>query len=746
MLFAGRSGAQTLRGVVVDERDMPVPGAVLLLLDPTSTVVGRALSNGRGEYRLTAPGPGAYRVRTLRIGYRPVTLEPMTLAPGAEVVRRLVLTGVTFSLDTVRVMSRNSCRAVADSGAATFAVWEQVRTALNATELSGAERTLSLTTLGYERALDPQSGRIRREQTKVRVAYAAQPWRSRTLDSLHRFGYVVTEPDHSTVYYAPGLDVLLSDMFLEDHCFRLVADGPRVGMAFEPAPDRRRVSEIKGTIWLDRASAELRSMEFGYANLGSSYQEQYAGGGMDFVRMRNGVWAISRWDIRMPVLEQRIRARSSGGSDISVSELRVAGGEVVLARMGRDTLWSQPPRILTGTVRDSASGDAVAGARVSADGVQASAVSDDRGRFRIAGLLPGDYSLDVWTTSLDSVGASHRSSVTFTGVNDRIEVRVPSGGTVADQLCGNARTANRGIVMGRVRLRGDSTVPAGTRVDAEWDERAIRGNEGGVGVAQTRRRAETRPDRHGQFWLCGIPIGTPLVVRAESDSAAAVAVDIQIPTSGRMARVDLALAPRMSTAGSFAGTVVSATSKQPIAGAEVRLPGLAKTIVRLDTVAVVESALLPSFEEHRRLGRGHFMTRAQIEPMEGIYLASVLAQVPGIGFARSGGGGSQAFVQTKRSQNFGCRTSDIACLRERNVWVPESWHKQGARIGCYSQVYIDGMLMNPQSPTEPFDVNTVPPSTVEALEYYSGAAQTPLRYAGKKAVCGVLVLWLRRAR
>jgi hypothetical protein len=81
------------------------------------------------------------------------------------------------------------------------------------------------------------------------------PWRSRSTDSLHRFGYVVTDKDNSTVYYAPGLDVLLSNMFLEDHCFRLVADGPRVGMAFEPAPDRKRLSEIRGTIWLDRATS-----------------------------------------------------------------------------------------------------------------------------------------------------------------------------------------------------------------------------------------------------------------------------------------------------------------------------------------------------------------------------------------------------------------------------------------------------------------------------------------------------------
>src|SRR3954468_14636456 len=65
--------AQTVRGTIVTRGDSAVvSGAIVLLTNGADSVVGRALSNERGEYRLTAPVPGAYRLRTLRIGYRPM--------------------------------------------------------------------------------------------------------------------------------------------------------------------------------------------------------------------------------------------------------------------------------------------------------------------------------------------------------------------------------------------------------------------------------------------------------------------------------------------------------------------------------------------------------------------------------------------------------------------------------------------------------------------------------------------------
>src|SRR5205085_724732 len=109
------------------------------LLD-SALVAARVLSNERGEFRLTAARAGTYRVRTLRIGYRPQTSPPVALRVGDDVTQRLVFAGLPISLDTIRVVDRNACRSGSASAAATFAMWEQVRTALTATQLTGAAR------------------------------------------------------------------------------------------------------------------------------------------------------------------------------------------------------------------------------------------------------------------------------------------------------------------------------------------------------------------------------------------------------------------------------------------------------------------------------------------------------------------------------------------------------------------------------------------------------------------------------
>src|SRR5689334_13382886 len=135
--------AQRIRGEVVDAGSHPVSGVVVLLLDSASHVAGRALSNEHGEFRVSAARPGSDRIRTLRIGFRPVVSDPMVLVAGGEIPKQLVLSGLPIALDTMRVVDRNVCRSFTDSGAATFAVWEQIRTALTAAELTAASRTIA---------------------------------------------------------------------------------------------------------------------------------------------------------------------------------------------------------------------------------------------------------------------------------------------------------------------------------------------------------------------------------------------------------------------------------------------------------------------------------------------------------------------------------------------------------------------------------------------------------------------------
>jgi hypothetical protein len=43
-----------------------------------------------------------------------------------------------------------------------------------------------------------------------------------------------------------------------------------------------------------------------------------------------------------------------------------------------------------------------------------------------------------------------------------------------------------------------------------------------------------------------------------------------------------------------------------------------------------------------------------------------------------------------------------------------------------------------------FDVNSIAPDRIEAIEFYSSPAQTPAKYSGLGSVCGVLVIYTRR--
>ena len=346
---AGVARAQTIRGVIADGADQPVSGVVVFMLDSTSTVVARALSNERGEFRVVGPRAGTYRLRTMRIGYRPTTSEGMVALLGGEVEKRVTLSGAQVALDTVRVVDRNSCRVMSDSAAAaTFSVLEQARTALAAAQLTLGVRSISATTTAYDRQLDAEGRRVIQQFARTTTAYVTQPWRAITPDSAHRAGFVSVANDNTTTYFAPSIDILQSNVFVEDHCFRLVTDKKQptsVGVAFDPSPERRKLPEIKGTLWMDKRTAELQRLDYRYVNISSEQEGAGAGGDVAFARLTNGGWVISRWNIRMPVLEQIIRTQALSRRRMqSVAAIQVVGGEVTLATRTTgnvvDTAWS----------------------------------------------------------------------------------------------------------------------------------------------------------------------------------------------------------------------------------------------------------------------------------------------------------------------------------------------------------------------------------------------------------------------
>jgi hypothetical protein len=778
LLLPPIAGAQSINGVVVDRTDAPVAGVVVILLDNASLGVARALSNDRGEFRLTTSKAGRYRVRTMRIGFLPVTSEPITLADGKTVTQRFVLGGIAFSLDTIRVTGRTTCKTSREGSAATFAVWDQVRTALTATQLTAGERTIKATTIAFDRTVDPFFQRIKRENSSVQSALVTQPWRSQTSDNLRRFGYVVANND-TTTYFAPGLEVLLSDSFFTDHCFHLVSspDVTRIGIAFEPLPDRR-LSDIRGTVWLDRNSSELRRLEFGYANV-SRQQVERAGGDMEFVRMRNGLWAIRRWTIRMPVLGERSQTALIGSEPVVVETL-IAGGELSLAMRGGDTLWARPPLVLRGSVVDSLSGKPVNGAYVALMGTTRAAVTDTSGRFAIGGMLPGDYTAEVHTAILDEIDAVNQTRLVFTDSVAPHFIRVPSSQQIRNTLCGPLTLPMTGIVVGSVELRGAGSIPPGTRVFAEWNESGV--NNAAAAVVSPDRWIESRTDASGRFRICGLPINTTLSVRAVVDDAAVASVPVVL-IDGAIGRAELTADKQVQAGALFTGLVLIDSTHLPIADAEVFIielalrartnargvfrfsevpPGtwtlgvrrvgygpldakltfaankalerqiLLTRVALLDSVRVVGGrADMAEFEENRKLGLGSFVTRDALERQRDRRMSTILASLSG---AQIVGGTNHAWIAGGRGS-----------VREGIHYPDKLELSMGAKPACYSQVYLNGSSVYKRSTDPLFDINTLSPDAIEAIEFYSSLALTPARYVDPNMPCGVVVIWNRRA-
>src|SRR5690606_11413611 len=137
-------------------------------------------------------------------------------------------------------------------------------------------------------------------------------------DALLVDGFVRSE-NGAVVFSAPDAEVLLSEPFVESHCFTAGTErtdqSDWVGVEFAPIPARRnRVNALAGSIWLDRRTSELRRVEFRFLGADDLLSGVHAGGALDFRRLAGGTWMIDRWEVRMP---RPVAEAVGGGRDPS---------------------------------------------------------------------------------------------------------------------------------------------------------------------------------------------------------------------------------------------------------------------------------------------------------------------------------------------------------------------------------------------------------------------------------------------
>ena len=126
--------------------------------------------------------------------------------------------------------------------------------------------------------------------------------RSLPVQDLMTGGFMRDTEDGRTEYFGPDASILLSNLFLNGHCFRLAErEGQTgvIGLAFEPVGEK--ITDVEGTLWLDRETAHLRFLEFKYVNAPTRLTKGVGGGRVDFERMPDGTWIVRRWRIQVPI-------------------------------------------------------------------------------------------------------------------------------------------------------------------------------------------------------------------------------------------------------------------------------------------------------------------------------------------------------------------------------------------------------------------------------------------------------------
>jgi hypothetical protein len=325
--------AQSVRGTVRDRlSNAIIAEALVQVLAERDRVVASGTSSARGEFILQAPADGSYRLRVLRIGFRPWVSDTVRLTVERLQVMDLAVDGGVVVLAELTVTARSSCKRSPTEDASMDAVWQQARTALGLAE-AGADE-LEFRVLTRERTLDQFERKVR-ESSRYTYGRGTWPVGSLPPDSLAEFGFIqVADSLEGPTYYGPDVAVFFSDAFLGSHCFRLLP-APRgepdlIGLSFEPLPGRK-VADIEGVLWVHRRDG-LTRLEYRYAAMPGWMKKGKAGGVLRFDRIATGRPIITEWSIQAPIPRIEERRTVLHGYKQSI-------GEVEEVRTATEVLW-----------------------------------------------------------------------------------------------------------------------------------------------------------------------------------------------------------------------------------------------------------------------------------------------------------------------------------------------------------------------------------------------------------------------
>ena len=536
--------AQVVQGRVRLAADRAA-GVGVILVDTAGAVVAGAMTDSTGRYVLRAPAEGSYRVRVRRIGFAPDSSALLRLAGAAPATFDALLTPRTFALAAVVVNERRRCTAVRDADELTSGLWQEVQNALAAAIATTGSARLGFILHRFERQLDATGSTVvRSKQWEIR-SVASEPYVSIAAESLAAQGFVRAEGRY-TVFAVPDARTLSSAAFARTHCLRPTLDRARpavIGLEFEPVGGERD-GEVKGTLWVDRASSELRTLEYRYTGRRTTPPAE---GKLEYRRLPSGAWVVGAWVVRVPVVARVSRTvpgigQGIGGTtrlrDSTVQETVAVweiGGDVGDAFDPGDARATAGAGTVQGRIVDSTTSEGVreaivelAPAPAGATGIGEHvyrATTNAEGTFSFDGVAGGDYLLTVTAARLDTLGAQVQPLPLNVGAGARIGVRItvpPSADAIA-RLCARAPLSGTIVVHGLVHDAAGRPL-AGARVSAEWPA-GVTVRTGGMAAARERHVAFA--DSEGRYALCGLPGDRAVLVRASSGAVQSPAITLQ---------------------------------------------------------------------------------------------------------------------------------------------------------------------------------------------------------------------------
>jgi hypothetical protein len=520
--FSVAGEAQVVRGRITDRTSgSPVPGVLVSLLpDAGAAAVISVLSNARGEYAIRATSPGRYRLDAKRIGVQRFVSEAFELGPGESKSVDVMLDAVQ-RLPEVRVLDSDLCVTNQANRARVASLWDEARTVLLAAQISLRDRLFEGHITRYSRGLQPRTLRVLEESWAERKGMMDRPFVSLGGDSLSQIGYRRTVGEFE-YYYAPDAEVLISRSFARDHCYNVV-QGSRdrrglIGIAFEPSP-RRTLPDVRGTIWLDDRTFELRFVEFRYTDLEPFEGSDRVGGEVYFGRLSNGAWVVSRWFLRFPQWARPISPVETYSRLPSVMvrqtmhRLIEEGGMVFTAGL---KLYLRPASI-AGTVTDS-SGRPFAGVTVRLGGTPFSTQTGTSGEFRLDSLPAGRFTILAEHPSYTQAGSYVGEAAVELREGDATPLTIRAGKTsdLFDRLCeGKQPKKDNGALRVLVVDSATSRPLPSLRVWLRWTGRYVGTMERPQMLMPTEVGGfESLTDAGGTVTFCDLPADMHLVFSA----------------------------------------------------------------------------------------------------------------------------------------------------------------------------------------------------------------------------------------